>query len=83
MLQRSNLEGLKALTIPVLLIASELDPEERVEMVQVLSGEMRKAGKSPTTVIVPGHSHISEVLAYGTADDTPSAPVLQFIRGVR
>lgn len=83
MLQRSNLEGLKALNIPVLLIASELDPEERVEMVQVLGGEMRKAGKTPATVIVPGHSHISEVLAYGTADDTPSAPVLQFIRGVR
>jgi hypothetical protein len=66
-----------------MLIASELDPEERVEMVQVLSGEMRKAGRDPVTVVVPGHSHMSEVLSFNTADESASGPVLRFIRGVR
>ena len=83
MLQRSNLEGLKATTIPLMLVASELDPEERVEMVQVLSGELRKAGRDPVTVVIPGHSHMSEVLSFNTADESASAPVLRFIRDVR
>jgi triacylglycerol lipase len=80
MLRRSNLEGLKAQTIPIMLAAAELDPEERVEMVQVLSGELKKAGRSPTVVMIPAHSHISEMDSWGTADQTASAPILQFIR---
>lgn len=83
MLQRSNLPGLKSLDIPVLLIAAELDPEERTEMVEVLGAELRKAGKTPTTYLIPGHSHMSEILSFGSADTTASAPVLQFLRGVR
>lgn len=82
MLQRSNLEGFKAQRIPIMLIASELDPEDRVEFVQVLGDELRKAGRTPTTTIVPGHSHISQILSFGTPDETMSRPVLQFIRGV-
>ncbi|MEO6339387.1 MAG: carboxylesterase family protein, partial [Caulobacteraceae bacterium] len=82
MAQRSNLAGLKAAKVPIMVIAAELDPEERVEMVEVLGRELRAAGRSPTTTIVPGHSHISEILSFGTADDTMSAPVLKFIRGV-
>ncbi len=83
MLQRSNLPGLKSLDIPVLLIAAELDPEERTEMVEVLGAELRKAGKAPETVIIPGHSHMSEILSFGSADDTASAPVLRFLRAAR
>ena len=82
MAQRSDLAGLRAAPIPIMVIAAELDPEERVEMVEVLGRELRAAGRSPTTAIVPGHSHISEILSFGTADDTMSAPVLKFIRGV-
>lgn len=82
MLKRSDLPGLKAAPIPIMVIAAELDPEERVEMVEVLGRELRAAGRSPITVVVPGHSHISEILSFGTADDTMSAPVLKFIRGV-
>jgi triacylglycerol lipase len=83
MLQRSNLAGLKTLNTPLLLIAAELDPEERTEMIDVLGAELRKAGKTPTTVIIPGHSHMSEILSFGSADTTASEPVLQFLRGVR
>ena len=82
MLQRSNLEGLKAATIPIMLVASELDPEERVEMVQVLTGELTKAGRAPVSMVIPGHSHISEVNVIGTADRTVSDPVLKFVRSV-
>ena len=82
MLKRSDLAGLKAAPIPLMVIAAELDPEERVEMVDVMGRELRSAGRSPTTMIVPGHSHISEIFSFGTADETMSAPVLKFIRSV-
>lgn len=79
MLRRSNLEGLKATRIPLLLIAAELDPPERVEIINVLGPELRKAGRNPTVTLIPGHSHISEVTSWGTADKTASDPVLHFI----
>ncbi len=82
MLKRSDLAGLKAAAIPLMVIAAELDPEERVEMVDVMGRELRAAGRAPTTMVVPGHSHISEIFSFGTADDTMSAPVLTFIRRV-
>ncbi|HTK35857.1 MAG TPA: carboxylesterase family protein [Caulobacteraceae bacterium] len=83
MLQRSNLEGLKATTVPILLAAGDLDPEERVEMIQVLDGELTKAGHAPVTAVIPGHTHISEVASVGTTDHTVSDPVLKFVRGVK
>jgi acetyl esterase/lipase len=83
MLQRSNLEGLKATKFPIMLIASELDPEERTEMVQVLTGELTKAGHAPVNTVIPGHSHISEVTVFGTPDRTVSDPVLNFVRSVK
>ncbi len=82
MLQRSNLPGLKASPVPMMVIAAELDPEERVEMVEVLGKELRAAGRTPATAVIPGHSHISEILSFGSPDETMSAPVLKFIQGV-
>jgi hypothetical protein len=67
----------------MMLIASELDPEERVEMVDVLGDELVKAGRTPVRVIVPGHSHISEVLSFDTPDTTVSEPVLSFIGRIK
>ncbi|HEY6453802.1 MAG TPA: hypothetical protein VIY90_00820 [Steroidobacteraceae bacterium] len=39
-----------------------------------------KAGHPVERLHVPGHSHLSEAFAIGTADDSVSGPVLQFIR---
>jgi triacylglycerol lipase len=82
-LQRSDLAGLKAQRIPIMMIASELDPPERVEMVQVMTRELTAAGHAPTTVIVPGHSHISEVTSFDTPDRSVSDPVLKFIKAAK
>lgn len=83
MLQRSNLEGVKATTIPLMLATCELDPEERNEMVEVLTAELTRAGHPPVHILFPGHSHISEVFSFGTADHTTSDPVLKFVRSVK
>ncbi len=34
----------------------------------------------PTTAVLPGHSHISEILAVGTADTSLTQPILDFVR---
>ena len=83
MLQRSNLEGIKATTFPILLLASELDPEERVETVEIMTDEMTRAGHPPVHEIIPGHSHISEVNSFDTADHSASHPVLEFVKSVK
>lgn len=82
-LQRSSLPGLKTLTLPVFMIAAELDPTDRVEMVRVLGDEMCKAGHCPERRVVPDHGHMSIAYSIGTADVSATAPLLTWMRGVK
>ena len=40
----------------------------------------REAGRPVVELRLPNHSHLSEAYAVGTADESLSAPLLQFIR---
>ena len=41
---------------------------------------LRAAGRTPVVLPLPGHSHISEVAAIGTADTALTDPLAAFIR---
>ena len=78
--ERSSLPGLLETPVPLLVTYAELDPESfRVEATKLIEAR-RKTGRSVPHVLLPAHSHLSETYAVGTADESLSGPVLDFIR---
>ncbi|HEX3838844.1 MAG TPA: nuclear transport factor 2 family protein [Steroidobacteraceae bacterium] len=75
----SSLTGLAKSTVPLLVTDAELDPPNFQAQAEELTDARRKAGHPVTRLHVPGHSHLSEAYAIGTADDSVSGPVLKFI----
>lgn len=76
----SPLPQLAKLRLPLLVANAELDPPDfHPDTNDLIAG--RKAAGTPTTVVqLPNHSHISETYAIGTADESMTAPILQFIQ---
>lgn len=78
--ERESLPLLAKSPVPLLVTRAELDPESFVADSEALI-KAREAARTPTRALrLPAHSHISETYAVGTADDSLSSPVLQFIR---
>ncbi|HEY4341328.1 MAG TPA: nuclear transport factor 2 family protein [Steroidobacteraceae bacterium] len=76
----SSLAGLAKSRIPLLVTDAELDPPNFQAQADALTQARKKAGNPVERLHVPGHSHLSEAYAIGTADDSVSGPVLKFIR---
>ena len=76
----SSLPGLLKSRVPLLVADAELDPQNFQVQAEALAQARRAAGQPVTRLHVLGHSHLSEAYAIGTADDSVSGPVLQFIR---
>ena len=76
----SPLPQLAKLRLPLLVANAELDPPEfHPDTNNLIAG--RKAAGTPTTIVqLPNHSHVSETYAIGTADESMTAPILQFIQ---
>lgn len=81
-LRRSSLQGLRALRIPVFVMAAELDPENIVESSSLLRDQLCDAGRCPKYQLSAGESHISQVMSINTADITVSKPVFDWIKFV-
>jgi acetyl esterase/lipase len=81
-LQRSNLEGLRALRIPLFVMAAELDPPNIVELSSILKDQLCLAGHCPKYQVSKGESHISQVMSVNTADTSVSGPVFTWIKSV-
>lgn len=81
-LQRSSLPGLRALRIPVFVMAAELDPENIVESSVLLKDQLCDAGHCPKYQLSKGESHISQVMSINTADITVSAPVFDWLKSI-
>ncbi len=64
---------------PLLVTDAELDPEDFQRQADKLTRALKAAGRTVYTLHVPGHSHLSEAYAIGTADESVSGPVLKFI----
>jgi hypothetical protein len=80
--ERSSLPGLLKTATPLLVTGAELDFElARTQMAELVAARAA-AGKPVSPVLLPNHSHMSELYAVGTADESLSGPVLQFIRRV-
>jgi acetyl esterase/lipase len=82
-LRQSSLPGLRALTIPVFVVAAELDPERTVELSRLLRDQMCDAGHCPEYQVTKGQSHISQVMSINTSDTSVSGPIFRWITSLR
>ncbi len=77
--QRSSLPGLVRSALPLLVVDAQLDPEYFQIEADRLTRERAVAGRPVRRLHLPGHSHLSEGFAVGTADRSLTDPVLQFV----
>jgi triacylglycerol lipase len=77
---RSPAAGLLRVQAPVFLAFSELNPPRFNEQNEALARALAEAGRAPVVVRPAGHSHISEILAIGTADTSISGPLAEFLK---
>ncbi len=78
--ERSSLERLYPVRLPMLVVWAGLDPANFLPDNEKLVAGRRAAGTPTNSVFLPTHSHLSEAYAIGTADESLSAPLLQFIQ---
>ncbi len=80
--ERSSLAGLLKTSTPLLVTDAELDPPLMREQTEELVKARAAIGRPVRTAYAPNHTHLSELFAVGTADQSLSGPVLEFIRRI-
>jgi triacylglycerol lipase len=78
--ERSPAAALLRLEVPVMLAYGTLNPARFVEQSAAMARALHEAGRAPRVEVLEGHSHISEILAIGTADTALTGPLLAFLR---
>jgi acetyl esterase/lipase len=79
--ERSSLQGLLATKIPMMLVAAELDPPNFVQQFDLLKeASCKRASGCARAVLLPQHSHMSEMYSVNTADTRLTDPLLDFIK---
>jgi len=81
--ERSSVEGMKKLTIPLLVAYAEVDVPEAIAQADNVKKALCAVGKCPTSLELKDHSHVSQIYSIGTADVSMSGPALQFIRAIK
>jgi len=81
--ERSSVEGMKKLNIPLLISHTEVDIPTAPVQSELLRKALCDAGRCPTYLVLKDHSHMSQNYSVGTGDVSLSQPVLQFIRGIK
>jgi acetyl esterase/lipase len=76
----SSLPRLASVDTPLLVASGELDAPNFVADFDKLVEQRRAIGKPMTVVRLPNHSHLSEAYAVGTADESLTRPILEFVR---
>jgi triacylglycerol lipase len=77
--ERSSVEGMKKLNIPLLISHTEVDLPDAIFQADHVKKALCDAGHCPAYLVLKDHSHVSQNYAIGTADVSLSGPVLQFI----
>jgi acetyl esterase/lipase len=72
--------ALVAGSVPLLVTWAEIDRADFITDAQRLVRAFEVAGRPLRKLLLPHHSHISELYSVGTADRSLSAPVLEFIQ---
>ena len=79
--EQSSLQGLLATKTPLMMVATELDPPRFVQQFDLLK---QAACKGPTgcahAIMLPQHSHVSEVYSINTADTRLTDEILDFVK---
>jgi hypothetical protein len=82
--ERSPLAGLLKSTTPLLLAAAELDPPQFVRQLDLIKEtSCQREGGCARTLLLPQHSHMSEVYAINTGDTRLTSQILDFIKNGR
>ncbi|CCE07685.1 putative esterase/lipase [Bradyrhizobium sp. STM 3843] len=78
--ERSSLQGLQASTLPLMIASAELDPPRFVEQFDLLKqAACKRAIGCAHAVMLPQHSHMSEVYSINTDDDRLTREILAFV----
>ena len=78
---RSSLQGLQATNIPLMIASAELDPPRFIEQFELLKQAACKGPHGcPRAVMLPQHSHMSEVYSINTADTRLTDQILEFVK---
>jgi acetyl esterase/lipase len=78
--ERSSLAGLQATALPLMIASSELDPPRFVEQFELLKqATCKRATGCARAVMLPQHSHMSEVYSINTTDDRLTREIAEFI----
>src|SRR5690606_38219837 len=82
LLERSVLPGLKALDLPLLVSAAELEPPQLLEITKLLNEQLCAVNKCPKFVVYKDHNHMSEVFAINTLDESTAQPTLEWMQAI-
>ncbi|MBA7482059.1 hypothetical protein ES707_17540 [subsurface metagenome] len=75
------MKGLLATDIPLMFAAAELDLSYFVQQLELMKDTTcRGARGCARSVMLPQHSHMSEVFAINTADTRLTDPILEFTK---
>jgi acetyl esterase/lipase len=78
---RSSLSGLQATALPLMIASSELDLPRFVEQFELLKqATCKRASGCARAVMLPQHSHMSEVYSINTADDRLTREIAEFMQ---
>ena len=83
LLARSNLPGLLSAKVAYMIIAAELDPPNIIGFSKFLKDELCKGGHCPAFLDLKVHSHVSEVMAPNTPDNSVTGPILKWMKSVK
>ena len=78
--EQSSLQGLLTTKIPLMVAAAELDPDAFTQQFDLLKAACIKTDGCPRAMMLPQHSHMSEVYAINTADERLAQEILDFVK---
>ena len=81
--ERSALEGMKKLNIPLMISHTEVDLPDAITQAENADKALCAVGHCPTYAVYKDHSHISQMYSVGTPDTSVSGPVLQFLSAIK
>jgi len=78
--EQSSLPGLLTTKIPLMIVAAELDPPGFVQQFELLKqASCKRASGCSRAVMLPQHSHMSEVYSINTADTRLTGEIIDFM----
>jgi acetyl esterase/lipase len=79
--ERSSLQGLQAAKLPLMIVSSVLDPPIFHQQFDLLKDTSCKQARGCVhAIMLPQHSHMSEVYSINTADTRLTGEILDFIK---